>query len=84
MKEADAQLVGDLFSRVVSKNLCSPDHFEKGFMPTAEVIDDVAIDAPKAYSLMAIMMKGAQLDEERRTRLASKLEDSDKLTSLLS
>ena len=83
-KEADAQLVGDFFSRAVSKNLCSPDHLEKGFMPTAEILDDIAIDAPKAFSLMAIMMKGAQLDEERRTQLASKLEDSAKLTSLLS
>ena len=68
-KEADAQLVGDFFSRAVSKNLCSPDHLEKGFMPTAEILDDIAIDTPKAFSLMAIMVKGAQLDEERRTRL---------------
>ncbi|EPT00387.1 hypothetical protein FOMPIDRAFT_1146531 [Fomitopsis schrenkii] len=83
-KEADAQLVGDFFSQAVSRNHCSPDHLEKGFASTAEILDDIAIDAPKAFSLMAIMMKGAQLDEERRTRLASKLEDSDKLTSLLS
>ncbi|KZT72272.1 hypothetical protein DAEQUDRAFT_809168 [Daedalea quercina L-15889] len=78
-KEADAQLVGDFFSRAVLRNLCSPEHFEKGFEPTAEILDDIAIDAPKAFNLMAIMMKGAQFDEERRTRLASKSTDSDKL-----
>ena len=54
-------------------------------MPTAEILDDIAIDAPKAFDLFAIMMKGAHLheDEERRTRLASKSMDSDKLVGLL-
>ncbi|KAI0941635.1 hypothetical protein AcW1_003473 [Taiwanofungus camphoratus] len=85
-KEADAQLVADFFSRAASKNLCSPDSFEAGFMPAAETLDDVAIDAPKAFNLMATMMKGARLgeDEERRTRLATKSMDSDKLVALLS
>ncbi|KZT05331.1 uncharacterized protein LAESUDRAFT_813465 [Laetiporus sulphureus 93-53] len=85
-KEADAQLVADFFSRALSKNLCSPQAFEDGFAPAAEILDDIAIDAPKAFNLMAIMMKGAGLDkdEERRTRLASKSMDSDKLLGLLS
>lgn len=84
-KEADAQLVASLFSRALSRNSCSPHSFEEGFMPTAEILDDIAIDAPKAFDLMAIMMKGAGLDkdEERRTRLASKSMDSDKLLALL-
>ncbi|KAJ2985127.1 hypothetical protein NUW54_g10254 [Trametes sanguinea] len=33
-KEADAQLVADLFERAHAKNLCSPATFEEGFMPT--------------------------------------------------
>ncbi|THH03389.1 hypothetical protein EW145_g6297 [Phellinidium pouzarii] len=82
-KEADAKLVAELFERAISRNLCSPASFEEGFMPTAELIDDVAIDAPKAFDLMAIMLKGGKLDEERRTRVASKSMDSDKLLSLL-
>ncbi|RPD57735.1 hypothetical protein L227DRAFT_551661 [Lentinus tigrinus ALCF2SS1-6] len=84
-KEADAQLVADLFDRAVSRNLCSPASFEEGFTPTAEILDDIVIDAPKALNLFAIMMKGAHLheDEERRTRLASKSMDSDKLVGLL-
>ena len=68
MKEADAQLVGDLL-QAVSKTWC---------------LDDMAIDAPVAFRLMAIMMNGAQLDEERWTRLASQLSDPDKLTTLVS
>ena len=55
------------------------------FAQTAEILDDIVIDAPKALDLFAIMLKGAHLheDEERRTRLASKSMDSDKLVGLL-
>ncbi|KAI0669667.1 hypothetical protein C8Q78DRAFT_1041469 [Trametes maxima] len=82
-KLADAQLVADLFELAHSKNLASPATFEDGFTPTAEIIEDIAIDAPKAIELFAVMVKGAHLheDEERRTRLAS---SSDKLLSLVS
>ncbi|PIL33521.1 hypothetical protein GSI_04144 [Ganoderma sinense ZZ0214-1] len=85
-KQADAQLVADLFERAISRNLCSPASFEEGFTPTAEIIDDIAIDAPKAMDLFAIMIKGSHLhlDEERRTRLASKSMDGDKLVALMS
>lgn len=83
-KETDAQLVGDFFSRASSKDLCTPASFEEGFLPTAEILDDIAIDAPKAFNLMAIMMKGAGLDDERRGRIAGKSMDSEKLVGLLS
>ncbi|KAI0724718.1 armadillo-type protein [Fomitopsis betulina] len=78
-KEADAQLVGDFFSRAVSKSLCSPDHFEKGFTSTVEILDDIAIDAPKAYSLMTMMMNGAQLNKQQWLRLSSKVKDPMRL-----
>lgn len=82
-KETDAQLVADTFRRAVEKNLCSPESFQEGFIPTAEILDDIAIDAPKAFGLMAIMMIGAGLDkdEERYSRIADKLEDKDQLLS---
>ena len=83
-KEPDARLVADLFTRANSKGLCSPDAFEEGLTPTAEIIEDIAIDAPKAWSLFATMVNGAELDEEHRTRLASKSTDSDQLLGLLS
>lgn len=82
-KESDAQLVADFFARAVSKELCTAAAFEEGLTPISEIIDDVVIDAPKAFSLFAIMVKAAGLDEERRTRLASKSLDSDKLLALL-
>ncbi|KAI6106519.1 armadillo-type protein [Pisolithus croceorrhizus] len=85
-KEADARLVADFFSRSASQQECSPDAFEAGFTPMVELLDDIAIDAPKAPEYMAIMLKGAGLDkdEERLKRMAEKMMDSDKLLQLVS
>jgi translation initiation factor 4G len=43
------------------------------------------IDAPKAFNLVAIMMKGTGLatDDERRARIAGKSMDSHKLIAFL-
>ncbi|KAK0459137.1 armadillo-type protein [Desarmillaria tabescens] len=82
-KEADAQLVSQLFSRASTKNLCTIADFESGFAAVVEFLDDIAIDAPMAFKLMATMMKGPAFDDEQRTRLASKT-DSAKLLGLLS
>ena len=83
--EADGKLVADAFARAAEKRLCSIPAFEEGFLPIAEFLDDIAIDAPKAFQIMATMMKGAGLDkdEERRTRIAQKSTDGDKLLRLL-
>ncbi|KAM6502551.1 Armadillo-type fold [Amanita muscaria] len=78
-KEPDAMLVANLFRRVNGKGLCSSDAFEEGLAPTAEIIEDIAIDAPKAWSLFSTMVKSVQSNE-----LASKTTDSDKLLGLLS
>ncbi|KAH8104331.1 hypothetical protein DFH11DRAFT_1763000 [Phellopilus nigrolimitatus] len=48
----------------------------------AELLDDTALDAAKAFDLMVIMMEGAKLDKERRTPIASKFMDDDKPLSL--
>ncbi len=82
-KEADAQLVSEFFSRASTKNLCTIVDFESGFAGVLEFLDDIAIDVPMAFKLMATMMKGPVFDDEQRTRLASKT-DSAKLLGLLS
>ena len=84
-KEADGKLVADAFARAAEKNLCSNSAFKEGFMPVAGVLDDIAIDAPKAFQIMAAMMIGAGLntDKEQRTRIVQKSMDSDKLLELL-
>lgn len=85
-KESDAQLVADLFGRLAAAKdqLVSRDAFEEGLTPIAEIIEDLAIDAPKAYPFFAIMVKAVDFDEERRRRLADKSTDSERLLDSLS
>ncbi|KAF8552944.1 hypothetical protein OG21DRAFT_1318460 [Imleria badia] len=85
-KEADAVLVSEFFAQAASQGQCSVEIFEAGFMPMAEFLDDIAIDAPNAFNFMAIMLKGAGFDkdEERLARLAGKSMDSAKLLQLVS
>ena len=86
-KETDAMLVAEFFTRAASNGQCTPEVFEEGFTPIAELLDDVAIDAPKAFDYMAIMLKGAGFEKEpnRLQRIAWKLraEDSNKLVLLV-
>jgi len=60
--------------------------FEAGFLPTAKVLDNIAIDTPKAFDFMTIMLKGAGLDkdDEQKALIAAKSSDSNKLVALLS
>ncbi|KZP10341.1 hypothetical protein FIBSPDRAFT_899780 [Athelia psychrophila] len=83
-KAADAPLVSDFFAQAHSKDLCSEASFEEGFMPIAELLDGIAIDTPRAFDLMAVMVKGASLSEDARGRIAAKSVDSEKLLALLS
>ncbi|KIY46040.1 ARM repeat-containing protein [Fistulina hepatica ATCC 64428] len=84
-READARLVADLFVRAQEKGLVKSKDLEEGFKPIAELLEDLAIDAPRAYDLMAIMMKGAALHEDANQRIASMCPDGkDKLLGLLS
>jgi translation initiation factor 4G len=84
-KEANGKLVADAFTRAAKKKLCSISAFEEGFLPVAGLLDKITINTPEAFQMMATMMKGAGLnnDKERRTKIAQKLSDSDKLLKLL-
>lgn len=84
-KEDVVELVASVFARAVDQNLCSAAIFEDGFTPAAEMIDDIAIDTPKAFGFLVKLLQAAGLDkeEERHTRLASKSIDSDKMLQLL-
>ena len=84
-READGRLVAEAFARAVEKKLCTITAFEEGFLPVAEGLDDTVIDAPKAFQIMAILMKGAGLDKdaERRARIAQKSTNGDKLLGLI-
>ncbi|KAJ7751917.1 armadillo-type protein [Mycena maculata] len=81
---SDARLVADFFTRAVSKELCSVDAFEEGFSPLVEILEDIAIHAPKAPNNMALMMMSASFDSKRTARISVKSSDADKLLALLS
>ncbi|TFK23170.1 hypothetical protein FA15DRAFT_670779 [Coprinopsis marcescibilis] len=84
-KAADSDLVATFFERASSKQLCSAAAFEEGFLPIAEFLDDIAIDAPHAFKHFANMVKGAKLDSDAQGRIAEKSGDgSEKLLALLS
>ncbi|KAG9221198.1 hypothetical protein CCMSSC00406_0007372 [Pleurotus cornucopiae] len=63
-READANLIASLFARAVSKNLCTRTAFEQGFSRVAQSLEDIVIDAPKAWDFLDTMAKGAGLTEE--------------------
>ncbi|EPT00356.1 hypothetical protein FOMPIDRAFT_1049678 [Fomitopsis schrenkii] len=44
----DVRLVGDIFYRVVSKNLILPDAFVAGFTPSLDTLDTVISNTPNA------------------------------------
>jgi translation initiation factor 4G len=72
-KEADATLVASLFGRAAEKQLCTPAQMEEGFQGTMEVLADISIDAPAAFKLMAIVVKGTRLPKDAVERLSDKI-----------
>ncbi|KAI0263838.1 hypothetical protein BC834DRAFT_924863 [Gloeopeniophorella convolvens] len=85
MKEPDVQLVAGVLARAREKGLCAPAALEEGFAPLAEMLDDLAVDIPKAWAYFVSLMRGAGLDrdEERRARIAEKTMDAERLNALL-
>ncbi|KAF4598720.1 hypothetical protein EYR38_007128 [Pleurotus pulmonarius] len=77
--EADATLVANFFARAASNNLCSSTSFEAGFVGVAEFLEVIAINTPKAWDLMAILINGAALNNAGQRRIASKTTDADRL-----
>lgn len=69
LKKADAKLVANLFERANEKDLCSPQSFEMGLLPVAGLLDEIVIDAPNAFDLMAMMMEGANLGVESQEKI---------------
>ena len=72
-KEADAMLLAELFARAVEKEACPVSALEEGFSTQIEFIDDIAIDVPAAYVLMAILLRGSKLPMDKVEELAGKI-----------
>jgi translation initiation factor 4G len=69
-KESDVVLICELFERVASSGLCSMEVFEQGFAPTIEALDDISLDVPSAYAVMARLLRASKLPREVVDRLS--------------
>lgn len=81
-KEQDAVFIASFFERAGEKQLCSPVQFEEGFENAIAPLDDVSVDVPAAFKLMAIVAKGTQLPKDAIERLSEKIAvDGDPVVS---
>lgn len=69
-KETEVALIAELFSRISTSGLCTTQIFEQGFTPTVEALDDISLDVPAAYNVMAKLLCASKLSREAVGRLA--------------
>ena len=62
-KESETQLVIELFGCAASKGLATESQFEKGFEYDMEFLEDISVDAPQVYTVVAKLMHAAKLSE---------------------
>lgn len=72
-KESDIALIIELFSRAATAGVCNLEAFERGFLPTIENLDDVAVDVPTAYTVMAEMLRASKIPRDRAEWLGSQI-----------
>lgn len=79
-EEDDAELVSNLFERILENSLCSQDAFDEGFIPTLRSLDPQVCTQASARSI-SVMLKAARLDvvcEKLLTTLRDLLETTPK------
>jgi translation initiation factor 4G len=69
-KESDVVLICELFERVASSGLCPMEVFEQGFAPTIEALEDISLDVPSAYAVVARLLRASKLSRELVDRLS--------------
>ncbi|KAF8520278.1 hypothetical protein BU17DRAFT_89283 [Hysterangium stoloniferum] len=69
-KETDAIFAAKFLTRVSENDTCLEAAMEEGFAPPIEFLEDLAIDAPSAFKIMAILLKGSKLPREKVEALA--------------
>lgn len=61
--QADSQLVEPVLSRFL----------KQGFLPSVEILDNISINQPKTFDLMAITVKDTNLNKDAQSRIAQKI-----------
>ena len=72
-KDSDFALIVELFSLVSNSGACSVTAFERGFLPTIEALDDISLDVPNAYPLMARLLRASKLSRDAVEQLAASI-----------
>ena len=72
-REFDVTFTEKLFARVVGAGACNEETFEQGFAPTMESLEDISVDVPTAYAVMARLLLAAKLSRSAVGRLADSI-----------
>ena len=72
-KEFEVSFIDELFARVVGAGACNEETFERGFAPTMESLDDISVDVPTAYAVLARLLLAAKLSHGAIGRLADSI-----------
>jgi len=72
-KEVDVILTASVFAKAADARICSEEGFEEGLLPMVEIVDDLSIDVPKAYSFVARLLRGCKLPQSTIDSLVSKI-----------
>jgi translation initiation factor 4G len=72
-KESDVALIEELFVRMVDAGTCDEKTLERGFASTMELLDDISVDVPTAYNVMARLLIATKLSYGAVARLADSI-----------
>jgi translation initiation factor 4G len=72
-KEFDVAFMEKLFARVVDAGACDEEAFERGFTSMIEFLDDISVDVPTAYAVVARLLLAARLSSGAIGRLADSI-----------
>ena len=72
-KEFDVAFIEKLFARVVDAGVCDEETFERGFASTVAFLDDISVDVPTAYAVIARFLLAAKLSNGAIGRLADSI-----------
>ncbi|KAG0338309.1 hypothetical protein BG004_007270 [Podila humilis] len=67
MTQSDIDCVAEIFKRLRTEKIVSPEDFEAGFSDPLEFLPDTAIDVPNAYKFTGQLLEAAGMDPTRAT-----------------
>ncbi|KAG8768092.1 hypothetical protein FRC12_005768 [Ceratobasidium sp. 428] len=66
-------VIEGLFKAARTQGICTPNVFQRGFVPAVESADNTSMNTPKTYEWLARLMHAAELTKARIERLAESI-----------